>query len=123
VNLLPYQGAPPLLNTAIPRFDAEDESLDQSFWRLVGSPDVLNAKASPGITGTNKLQMFVGASEAPPLPGHPKQEPKRFTRHLRNVSLMDALNSLVRANGRGVWRYQEHVCDGEHWDNLDLVRR
>jgi hypothetical protein len=123
VNLLPYQGPPPLLNARISVFDVEDESIEAPFFRLIGSAEVLQAKASIGITGTKKLQQFVGAQPAPPVPGRPKVEPKKFTLHLRNVTLMEALNSLVRAQGRGVWRYMEHLCDGEDWDWIDLTWR
>jgi hypothetical protein len=123
VNLLPYQGAPPLLNARISAFDVEDESIDEPFLRLVNSPEVVKEEASLGIAPSKKLQQFVGAGPAPPLPGHPLVEPKKFTLHLRNVTLMEALNSLVLAQGRGVWRCQEHVCDGERWDNIDLAWR
>jgi hypothetical protein len=123
VNLLPYQGAPPLLNARISRFDVEDESIETALARFVDSAEVRKAKESVGITGTNKLRIFVGGNPAPPLPGHPRIQPKRFTLHLRNVTFMEALNSLVRAQGRGVWRYNEHLCDGEDWDWIDLAAR
>ena len=121
VNLLPYQGAPPLLNAWISSFDVEDESIGAPLLRLIDSPEVLKAKVSGGITGTKRLQQFVGAQPAPPVPGRPKVEPKKFTLHLRNVTLMEALNALVRAQGRGVWSYEEHICNGEDWETIGLA--
>jgi hypothetical protein len=121
VNLVPYQGAPPLLNVRISSFDVEDESIERPFIRLVNSPEVLKAEPSVGITGTKRLQQFVGAQPAPPVPGRPQVEPKKFTLHLRNVTLMEALNALVRARGRGVWSYEEHICSGEDWETIRLA--
>ncbi|HEY6333669.1 MAG TPA: hypothetical protein VI756_30405 [Blastocatellia bacterium] len=121
VNLLPYEGAPPLLNTHISSFDVEDESIGPPLLRLIDLPEVLKAKASVGITGTNRLQQMVVGQPAPPVPGRAKVEPKKFTLHLRNVTLMGALNALVRAQGRGVWSYTEHICNGEDWETIGMA--
>ena len=123
VNLLPSQSVPPLLYTQINALDVEGDSISDPFSRLINSPEVAKAKASLGIGKFSGLQLYSVPSALPPLPGHKEAEPKKFTLHLRNVTLLQTLNSLVRAQGRGVWHYAEKVCNGEHWTNIDLALR
>ena len=123
VNLLPSHSVPPLLYAQVNTLDVDDESISDPLSRLINSPEVAKAKDRLGIGEYSGLRMYVGPSALPQLPGHKEVGPKKFTLHLKNVTLLEALNSLVRAQGRGVWRYTERVCNGEHWADIDLALR
>ena len=111
VNLLPAKGVPNLLNLQIASYDSgEAWSLATAGAYLLALPQVRKRATvmgfSQGITGS-------GLSGAPPL-GPPTPVRKLLGVRLQDVTLLEALNALVRANRHGEWIYHETHCQLEN---------
>jgi hypothetical protein len=102
VNLLPTQGVPDLLTVRIAAFDSGNvRSLATAGTYLLALPEVRERATQLGfsqaVTGTGLGA--IGPIGSPP--------PKLLKVRLHDVSLLDALNALVRANKHGQWVYHE----------------
>ena len=107
VNLVPAKGVPPLLEAHIKVFDSKETGdIVSAGGLLVALPDVRRAAASLGLT---QALVSDGLGAIPPGP-LPIKKPLGI--HLRDVTLIDALNAIVRTNRRGVWAYSETHCNG-----------
>ncbi len=113
VNLIPKRGIPLFLRTRIRRFDSKGAtngtSAASSLLRL---PEVRKAELALRIdTRLNHIPLGLMPG---PTPGKQPSKPRELNIHLRNTTLFGALNSIVRAEGHGVWLYREWHCNGRH---------
>jgi hypothetical protein len=46
---------------------------------------------------------------------------QRFSLSLRNITLREALNAIVRAHKKGAWIYTEGHCNGNNWVEIKLL--
>ena len=98
INLLPAAGEPAFLKTRIVEFRAENITLAMdTVTPLLKLPEVQKAmddlNLKPGIAG------FITS---------PSRKP--FSVECKGMTLRQALNAIVRAQGRGVWGYVETHC-------------
>jgi hypothetical protein len=106
VNLLPTKGVPDLLTVRIAAFDSGNaRSLAAAGTYLLALPE-LRGRAT--LLGFSQAVTRSGLGAIGPI-GTPA--PKLLKVRLRDVSLLDALNALVRANEHGEWVYHETHCE------------
>lgn len=113
INLIPKAGEPPLLATQIRSLREKDAtSVEALLSRLHSLPEVRSK--------INELQL----SEAlrimiAPVPL--KQNQRRYSIDVKNVTVREALNSIARAHGSAVWEYKERRCDGKAEFSINFV--
>jgi len=105
LNLEPSRGIPALLSMRLTNYDSEnvtDAASAVTF--LSSSPEVTSAANKLGLAHNVSGNALSG------LPGEPQPPKKPLDIHLKNVTLLDALNAILRANKKGVWMYRETHC-------------
>jgi hypothetical protein len=118
VDLLPGGVPPALLRVRITYFDsgpATDIVSAGTF--LFALPEVRAAAARLGLTRSATS----GSGLSSLLPGAHAPR-KRLDLRLRDVTVLDALNAIVRVNKGGVWMYSETRCKGLHLFDLNFSR-
>lgn len=117
VNLEPLDGTPALLRVHVPKYDS-DEIADaaSAITVLASSPDVVRAAKKLGLDHNVSGSALSGIS--------PNIEPpkKPLEIHLQNVTLLQALNAIVRANNGGVWMYREAHCGSVRHYGVSFVQ-
>jgi hypothetical protein len=104
-NLKPRRGVPPLLRTRLKNYDSRDFADPASaITFLSSSPAVTRAASKIGLQQNVVVGALRGVDPGPLLPKSP------LGIRLQNVTLLDALNAIVRASKHGVWSYRETHC-------------
>ena len=104
VNLLPAKGVPDLLSLRISAFDSGDAtSVRTAETFLFALPEVRQREAELGFD-----QAIFGSGLYAFVPGAPP--PPKLNVRLQDVTLLEALNALVRAHKHGLWIYCETHC-------------
>jgi hypothetical protein len=117
VNLEPSTGLPALLRTHLNTYDSSDlTDATSAVTFLSSSPELTRAASKLGLAH-NVLGPGLGGMAQGPLP--PK---KPLSIRLHDVTLLDALNAIARANKHGVWIYRETHCGSVHQFNLSFVQ-
>ena len=113
VNLTPKSEEPVLLQIRISRLKVKNaRSIYLPLSQLMALPEVRESIAQLGLSQAPLLLIGV-ESLKPNEPG--------YTIDCQNVTLKEALNTIVRAHGRAVWRYAEKRCNGKTEFSLDFV--
>ena len=112
VNLLPAKGVPDLLTLRIDAFDSGDAtSVTTATTFLFALPEVRKRAAELGFD-----QAIYGSGPYAVPPGAPPARKLLYVR-LQDVTLLEALNALVRAHKHGLWIYREIHCKStNHFD-------
>ena len=104
VNLIPAKGVPELLNLRIGEFNSgEATSVRAAETFLFALPEVRKREAELDFD-----KAIYGSGLGGIMPGAPP--PPRLNVRLQNVTLLEALNALVRAHKHGLWLYYETHC-------------
>ena len=111
VNLMPAKGVPDLLTLRIGAFDTGDAtSITSAKTFLFALPEVRKRAEELGFD-----QAASGSGPYAIVPGAPP--PPRIDVRLQDVTLLEALNALVRAHKHGLWIYYETHCKStSHFD-------
>jgi len=105
IDLLPREGVPPLLNVRIREFSSGTAAdMSSAGTLLFALPDVTDAAVKLGLTRNAS-----GSGLYAVIPGLHKQA-RRLDIDLRDVTVRDALDAIVKTNGSGVWVYRETLC-------------
>jgi hypothetical protein len=105
VDLLPVAAVPALLGIRISAFDSKDaKDIASAGTFLFALPEIRDGAAKLGLAKNGS-----GTGLYAIVPGSPPPH-KPLDVHLRGVTVLDALNAIVRANRRGVWVYRETGC-------------
>lgn len=112
VNLLPVQGEPPLLKLYINQFKVKAD-LSRALDQLLALREVREGAARLGLR-QNTMTLLVGPS---PIGG----KSSAIEVDVRNVNLREALNALVKAHGRAIWRYRDYHCNGDNEFSVDFL--
>ncbi len=117
VNLEPSTGLPALLKTHLNTYDSGDATdAVSAVTFLSSSPEVTRAATKLGL-GQNVLGPGLGGmAQGPP----PSKKPLGIRLH--DVTLVDALNAIARANKHGVWTYRETHCGSMHQFNISFTQ-
>jgi hypothetical protein len=109
VNLKPLQGVPALLTTRLKTYDSQELAEPGSaVTLLISSAEVTRAATTLGLAHNVSGSALRGIGPGPPPPKKP------LGIRLHDLTLLDALNAIVRANKHGVWTYRETHCGSVH---------
>jgi hypothetical protein len=105
VNLVPADGVPPLLDVRVREFRLRgSEDISSAGTLLFALPEVAEAAGKLGLSragsGTGLYAIRPGV----------QHRAARLGLDLRDVTVREALNTIVRANKGGVWIYREAGC-------------
>lgn len=115
-NLEPSRGIPALLTTRLESYNsgaATDAASAITF--LSSSGEVVRAAKELGLAHNVSGSALGGISEE----AQPPKKPLNI--HVQDVTLLQALNAIVRANKHGVWMYRETHCGSIRQYNITLV--
>jgi len=109
VNLDPIREQTPLLNTQLGNVTIENATALHMVDTIEDAPEIRRASLSLGFanSGAKEYDGPVGQTVA--------------SIYCHNCSLRDALNEIVRANGRAVWFYREYEVSGKKYFALGLL--
>lgn len=117
VNLEPSTGLPALLTTHLNTYDSQELTEPGSAVTfLSSSPEVTRSAAKLGLAHNVSGSALGSMAQGPP----PQKKPLGI--RLRDVTLVDALNAIVRANKHGVWTYRETHCGSIHQFNVSFAQ-
>lgn len=117
VNLRPLRGTPGLLSIRLKTYDSRDlTDAGSAVTFLSSSPEVTRAAARMGLAHNVSGSALSGIVQGPP----PPQKPLGIRLH--DVTLLDALNAIARANKHGVWIYSETHCGSVHQFNVSFAQ-
>jgi hypothetical protein len=113
INLLPKDSEPALLKTRISRFRLDKSTdIDSAVDQLLLLPEVKQRENE--LHFTTGVKLIVRPSS--------KNDPK-ITLDCENMTVLEALNAIVRAYGRAVWLYRERHCAGKTIYRVDIIVR
>lgn len=116
VNLVPAKGVPDLLTVRIGAFDTRDvTSVMTAETFLFALPEVRERAAELGFD-----QAVSGSGPYAVVRGVPPAR-KLLNVRLQDVTLLEALNALVRANTHGLWVYREIHCKPTHHFDISFT--
>ena len=116
VNLVPVKGVPDLLTLRISVFDsgdATDVRTAETF--LFALPEVRQREAELGFD-----RAILGSGLSSGVPGA-APPPGLLNVRLEDVTLLEALNALVRAHRHGVWLYYETHCKSNNHFSINFT--
>jgi hypothetical protein len=126
VNVLP--AAPlPLLDVRVGEFRAENLNVKEMLAALEATPDFKAGLAALHLTEPKPptdggFIFIIGGGGKPVEPG------KKFSARVRDASVREVLNEIVRQDGCAVWSYKEWTPSagvtkraGERWYTLGLL--
>ena len=118
VNLMPADGVPALLNTRISKFDMENVDISNVYAAMNALLELKEVKTAINEAHLIPPQGTMVGSWLTSAPRH-----KYFSVHCENVTLREALNAIVHAQGRAVWVYWERRCNGQTEYDFDFAVR
>jgi len=117
VNLEPSTGLPALLRTNLKTYDSGDATdAGSAVTFLSSSPEVTRAAAKIGLAHNVSGSALSGMAQGPPPPKKP------LGIRLHDVTLLEALNAIARANKHGVWTYRETHCGSVHQFDVSFAQ-
>jgi hypothetical protein len=117
VNIQPSTGPPALLRAHLNNYESGDASdAVSAVTFLSSSPGVASAATQLGLV-QNVLGPGLGSMMREPTP--PK---KPLGIRLHDVTFVDALNAIARANQHGVWVYRETHCGPVQQFNVSFAQ-
>lgn len=115
VNLLTARDEPALLKVRISKLEVKNApSINAVLTTLQSLPEVRDAIAKLQLS--EGVKIIVG-------PRSLNLERPQYTIQLKDVTVREALNAIVRAQGRAVWEYKERRCSGTTEYSIDFVVR
>lgn len=121
VNLVPRAGGPQLLDQHISSFEVRNvETLDYALDQLLALPEVrkrmTELNLTEGIRGVGGTLGYLKGN------GNDSDNPG-FTINCKDVTLREALNTIVSAYGRAVWYYSERVRNEQNEFSIEFIVR
>lgn len=110
VNVIPYTSFPVPLDIRISEFQVEELSALDALNRLLDNMQLKQELQARGLFQGLKLS---GG-------GFPISK-KRITLDLKDSTLLEALNAIVRSDGRAVWGYTLRPCNGRNEYEINLL--
>jgi hypothetical protein len=119
VNIAPRVQSPPILDTRISAFDSGSATaLEAAVNMLLQLPEIRDRMKDLGFEeGFNSLQ---GYRVLRKQHASSETQPRELGVKVEEVSLREALNAIVRANGRGVWVYEEYRTSGKRYFRISF---
>jgi len=122
-NFFPKFFTPSPLDISIAEFKVENEPVIQAYRKLLDTPDIKNGFARLGLHEPT-VQVILGGISTPPNIGGvsaPPRDQKGITLNLKNTTLREASNAIVRADGRKTWVLSVVSCKGDNTYSSQLT--
>jgi hypothetical protein len=117
VNLLPRGGEPSFLKLRVRQFKAEEVgTLNEALDQLLATPEVRRGVQDPALG----VQVFRGGLG---YYGSDESGGRKFSVSVENATVREALNAIVRAQGKAVWAYTQQQCNGTKSFSIDFLVR
>jgi hypothetical protein len=114
VNVVPAAGGPTLLDLRLNHFKVDDAPvIDSALQVLLAMPEVKARVA--------ELKLGHGMNQLGIMPNQPESLHLSIDR--KDITVREALNSIVRAQGYAVWAYRERYCQGQKEFAIDFLVR
>jgi hypothetical protein len=104
----------PFLELRIAEFVLPSSTIDEALGQLLAMDEVKRGEVELGI-GPQLLRGKIG------YPDTRKLGRKRSVKY-ENITVREALNAIVRANGPARWVYTQGSCDGRNWFEITIAR-
>lgn len=112
VNLLPKFFALSPLDVKISRFEMKDVLVSEAYRRLYELPEVRAALSARNLREPTGWQFIAGGVNF---------ERKRISLDLKDVTLREALNAIVEADGEKIWLFKVRSCEGHYEFITNLI--
>jgi hypothetical protein len=110
VNISPRSGDPALLSLRVSKVKVRAaRSLSEAVNQLFAIPAVQNRMTELHLS-SGPTRTGIGDLKRPNSGGG--NDGRLYSLSLRNVTVREALNAIVRAHGKAVWAYLERRCNG-----------
>lgn len=110
VNLIGVRDESALLGLRIQKFEVKNaKTLYGAYNELMNLSDVKQRLAEVNIT---QVRQEIGLEDLRRSGSGVDDGQQGFSVSCSNVTFREALNAIVRANGKGVWAYSERHCNG-----------
>jgi hypothetical protein len=106
LNYFPKHYTPSPLDFPIAEFKADNVTAVEAYNKLFDMPEVKTGLANLGLHEPPVQLIFGG--------GGPVKDQRRITVNLKNVTLLKALNAIVRADGSKTWILSVTSCNGDN---------
>ena len=113
-NFFPKYFAPSPLDISIAEFKVENEPVLKAYRQLFEAPDVKIGFSRLALHEPT-FQLIFGGGDSP------IENQKRITLDLRNTTLRQASNAIVRADGSKTWILSVYSCRGDNTYHSVLV--
>ncbi len=114
VNLIPTNDEPDFLKIQVNKFRLDgDLNTNLALEKLLRLPEVKQKAAEINL---NSGLMYIGLSSS-------RNTKSRLKFELKNITVRQALNEIVRRDGIAVWRYYESNCNGKIDSSLNFLVR
>lgn len=114
VNVIPSEGGPPLLDLRLKHFKVDDAPLIYSALQVLLAMPEVKARVA-------ELKLDYGMVQLGIMPMPAKNLHLSIDR--KDITVREALNSIVRAQGYAVWAYRERHCQGQKEFAIDFLVR
>lgn len=112
INFLPNAGSPAFLEVRIKELRVPNAtSVIFAYNELMLLPEVRKAVIDFGLT--DSFERFQG----------PTPDKSDFNISCKDVTLREALNAIVRVDGKAVWAYHENHCNGRNSFSIEFIVR
>lgn len=113
INVLPAAGEPALLRVRVKELQVLNAtSVYLAYSTLMSLPDVKKAVMALGLADSfERLQGPISLGD----------DKTGFNVVCRDVTLREALNAIVRADGKAVWAYHERHCNGRDGFSIEFL--
>lgn len=112
INVLPAAGESAFLEIRVKKLRVRNAtSVLFAYSKLMSLQEVKKAIIDLGLTGS--FERFQG----------PPPDRSSFNVICKDVTIREALNAIVRADGKAVWAYQENHCKGKNGFSIDFIVR
>jgi hypothetical protein len=115
INVIPRNELSPFLAVRISRFEILEVEPEQALSQMLAIPEVQHAQLSLGRHLVNRVRAYPFCPQ-----GCPAKETKKISISLKDATVRETLNAIVRAHGSAVWWFQQWDCGGQKWFSLDL---
>jgi hypothetical protein len=119
VNLLSAKQSPSLLDLQIAKFEVENvPTARDAVNQLVAMSEVQRRAHELGLSSG---YIRLGINNLNPAGAGQNNYSRKLAIRVRGVTLLEALNEIVRVNGGGVWAYTERHCRGRNEFSVDIL--
>jgi hypothetical protein len=114
INVVPAAGGPPLLDLRLKHFKVDDAPIIYTALNVLLAMPEVKARVAELKLGYGMVQLGIMPMPAKNL---------HLSIDRKDITVREALNSIVREQGYAVWAYRERNCQGQKEFAIDFLVR